>query len=254
FTLKAYICLVTGDMLGRAKLQCFNGNRGTRYCAYCYAKAVHNGNTTYCPFTAPKDAPLFFQSPITDYDPLQLPLRNDQETRFISRKIVELNSTKLAIQHGINSESIFTQLQSIDMVRSFPPDEMHLWFENIFPDLVQHWRGKFHTAPDLWNIPPVIWDKMGRAMKDSVGTFPSHFGDAIRDFWEHSNHLKAAEWRTFSMVLLPIYLKDALPQEHYDVYMNLLASVRRCVGKSIRTNAIQQIRTQFLKFIQYYER
>jgi hypothetical protein len=30
FTLKAYICLVTGDMLGRAKLQCFKGNRGTR--------------------------------------------------------------------------------------------------------------------------------------------------------------------------------------------------------------------------------
>ncbi|KAF8537965.1 hypothetical protein BDD12DRAFT_806510 [Trichophaea hybrida] len=118
-----------------------------RYCAYRYAKAVHNGYTTYCPFIAPKDPPQLFQSPISDHDSLQLPLRNNQEIQFISRMIVDMNSTKLAIQHAINSESIFTRLQSIDMVRSFPPDEMHLWFDNIFPDLVQHLRGKFHTAP-----------------------------------------------------------------------------------------------------------
>ncbi|KAF8536295.1 hypothetical protein BDD12DRAFT_807899 [Trichophaea hybrida] len=159
------------------------------------------------------------------------------------------------------------------MVRSLPPDEMHLWFENISPDLVQHWRAKFCEAPVVSaqstkgyqeyqeeddkfaenngnvtndgnhaeqasiqtkkqklndgstqlpesqqqpktrktnkgdtprltkfdptecqrNICPVIWDKMDRDMKDSLGTFPSYFGDALHNFWEHSRHLKAAE-------------------------------------------------------------
>jgi hypothetical protein len=36
-------------------------------------------------------------------------------------------------------------IPSIDLVRSFPPDSMHLFWENVLPDPIKHWRGRFNT-------------------------------------------------------------------------------------------------------------
>ncbi|KAI5836976.1 hypothetical protein DFP73DRAFT_452625, partial [Morchella snyderi] len=46
---------------------------------------------------------------------------------------------------GIKGLSILSRLKSIHFPRSFPPDSMHLWFENIITDLVKHWRGKYRV-------------------------------------------------------------------------------------------------------------
>jgi hypothetical protein len=258
FILHAHIAVVTGDMPGRSKLQAFKGSRALRYCPYCYVKAVHSGRTTYCPFHMPRDAPPSSDAAErADYNIVDLPLRGEMDTRQAAEKIVTLGSDELAKQYGINHLAILARLSSIDLVRSFPPDSMHLFWENVLPDLVKHWRGKFDTlnaldhgstgtkrpAPDSiagqparkrrggadtsgvathgarrsdkfqttddpWNICPSEWDAIGRDMADSHRTFPLHFGEAVRDFWEHCHHLKAAEWENTCLVLLPIYLKD----------------------------------------------
>jgi hypothetical protein len=260
FILHAHIAVVTGDMPGRSKLQGFKGSRALRYCPYCYAKAVHSGRTTYCPLHMPCDAPSNSDAAErADYNVLDLPLRGDMDTRQAAEQIVTLGSDELGKKYGINHLAILGHLSSIDLVRSFPPDSMHLFWENVLPDLVKHWRGKFDTlstldpgstgmkrpAPDTssiagqpackrragadtsgvvthgarrsdkfqttddpWNICPSEWDAIGRDMADSHRTFPLHFGEAVRDFWEHCHHLKAAEWENTCLVLLPIYLKD----------------------------------------------
>jgi hypothetical protein len=259
FILHAHIAVVTGDMPGRSKLQGFKGSRALRYCPYCYAKAVHSGRTTYCPLHMPRDAPSNSDAAErADYNVLDLPLRGDVDTRQAAEKIVTLGSDELGKKYGINHLAILGRLSSIDLVRSFPPDSMHLFWENVLPDLVKHWRGKFDTlstldpsvstgtkrpAPDgiagqpahkrravadtsgvvthgarrsdkfqttddPWNICPSEWDAIGRDMADSHRTFPLYFGEAVRDFWEHCHHFKAAEWENTCLVLLPIYLKD----------------------------------------------
>ena len=265
FQLKAHICLVTGDMPGRSKMQGFKGSRALRYCPYCYIRAVNFNRTPYCPIHMPhgENVPINHDSRGKPYyDIFNLPLRNDGETREAARSIVSLGGPgeHLAKLHGINGEAILSRLKSIDMICSFPPDGMHLWWENIVPDLVKHWRGRFESVQtaagngttgmtegnypnsnperptkrvrrndgnawditakasrsstkfvrtsDPWNIPPGIWDRIGRDMAASTEFFPSQFGEAIRDFWEHSHHLKAAEWKKFGTVLLPIYLKE----------------------------------------------
>ena len=148
FILRAHICLVTGDMPGRAKLQCFKGNRASRYCSYCMAMAVHNGHSSYCPFMMPVDMRAN-ATPRQDYNRLFLPLRSDEETREIARKVVDLGSSKLAVQYGVTKVAIISNLRSVDMIRSFPPDAMHLFWENIIPTLVRHWRGNFTTIPTM---------------------------------------------------------------------------------------------------------
>ncbi|KAL7270371.1 hypothetical protein RUND412_006929 [Rhizina undulata] len=56
-------------------------------------------------------------------------------------------------KYGIKGISILTRLEAIDFPRSFPPDCMHLFFENIVPDLFKIYRGNFfenveETTPD----------------------------------------------------------------------------------------------------------
>jgi hypothetical protein len=149
FQLCAYITIVTGDMPGRAKLQGFRGSRAQRYCPYCYCKAVNLRGIPYCPFKLPHDVPLDHECVgRNDHNPLNLDLRNDQDTRTTARNIVMVGGAKgdaLGKLYGIKDVAILSKLCSIDMVRSFPPDSMHLWWENIIPDMMKHWRGRFDT-------------------------------------------------------------------------------------------------------------
>jgi hypothetical protein len=62
---------------------------------------------------------------------------------------------------------------------------------------------KFIETEDPWNLPPLVWSQIGRNMYDSHSTIPTQFGKAPRDFWEHSHHLKAAEWKNFAFLFLP---------------------------------------------------
>src|SRR5258705_5070920 len=110
------------------------------------AMAVHNGRSSYCPFMMPVD--IGNATPRQDYNRLFLPLRSDEETRESARKIVGLGSSKLAVQYGITKVAIISNLRSVDMIRSFPPDAMHLFWE-IIPALVRHWRGNFTTIPTM---------------------------------------------------------------------------------------------------------
>lgn len=42
---------------------------------------------------------------------------------------------------GITGESVLVRLSGIDFPHSFPPDYMHLFEENVGPDMVKHYRG-----------------------------------------------------------------------------------------------------------------
>ena len=44
---------------------------------------------------------------------------------------------------GINGLAVLANLTSIDFPRSFPPDSMHLFSENVIPDMCKHYRGAF---------------------------------------------------------------------------------------------------------------
>ena len=52
---------------------------------------------------------------------------------------------------GIKGKSILFELSSINFLRSFPVDIMHLFFENIAPHMFRHWIGKFYPKNDEWN-------------------------------------------------------------------------------------------------------
>jgi hypothetical protein len=240
-----------------------------------------------------------------DYDILALRLRQDDDTRQAAKNIVALGSDELEKQYGINNLALLASLPSIDLVKSFPPDSMHLFWENILPDLVKHWRGKFdtlgpmeatptgtkrssseedvssqparkkratahgpgtitddhrarrsekfQTTDDPCNVSSAEWDAIGHDMMKSCHTFPLHFGEAVRDFWEHCHHMKAAEWKNFSLILLPVYLQDRLPDEDYQAFIDSITAIRICLQPSIQASDIAVVRQRMKDFLEYYE-
>jgi hypothetical protein len=60
-------------------------------------------------------------------------------------------------EYGLTGQSIFAHLKSINLASSFPYDLMHLFFENLVPNLIRHWTGKFEGLDQgngTYEIPP----------------------------------------------------------------------------------------------------
>ena len=70
-------------------------------------------------------------------------MRTNHEFRRDATHIEETADKKAADLTGIAGLAILAKLPSIDFPRSFPPDSMHLFFENVIPALVRHYRGVF---------------------------------------------------------------------------------------------------------------
>lgn len=98
----------------------------------------------YCPSLPPLDAPDSRDcSKWEEYDRENLPIRNNQKFRFDATHIEETGHKEAADHTGIAGLAILARLRSIDFPRSFPPDSMHLFFENVIPAMVRHYRGIF---------------------------------------------------------------------------------------------------------------
>ncbi|KAA8892757.1 hypothetical protein FN846DRAFT_1009581, partial [Sphaerosporella brunnea] len=229
FSMRAYITIVGADMIGRAKLMHTMGNRCYSYCEHCTARGIWNGSI-YCPFTPPADAPDEAKNrpgsgyPWTTLNRIQLPLRKDNLFRDTARHIARDMCDSCQKKHGIRGPAILQHLKSLDFPRSFPPDLMHLMYENVVPALFQHFRG-FVITDDPWNIVPDDWTAVGNAFEDSAGFYPLAFGDPLRNFTRHCHELKAAEWAIVTKQAAPIFLKTLLPEEDYKGFLYLVDAI-----------------------------
>lgn len=153
--LHAHLCLVGSDMIGRQKLMATMGNRACSYCEYCNIRGVYKSGIC-CPHKPPADAPPEVIAreaskpgkdeaayEFIDYDEAPASLRTDKSFRDIAAHIVKWEDKKYAKIQGIKGEAILGKLPSIIFPWSFPPDIMHLSFENVVPKLMRHYRGVF---------------------------------------------------------------------------------------------------------------
>lgn len=138
-------------MVAREKIMKVTGNRSYCYCEYCLVQGVWNQGL-YCPMSPPTNTPLPARGgngsgyPWTSWDCRKLPMQSNLEFRRVAAQVARTAATeKQGSKYGVKGLSVLSRLPSIDFRRSFPPDSMHLGFENIIPDLLKHWRGKYRV-------------------------------------------------------------------------------------------------------------
>ena len=114
---------------------------------------------------------------------------------------------------GIKGSSELLKLKTILFPWSFPTDIMHLFFENVAPQMYAHWSGKFFNNLLLTNdyeLSKSQWEGIGVQMEKIKKDMPVEIGRPPRDIFKYHNSYKAVEWRNwiilFSLPLLKAYL------------------------------------------------
>jgi hypothetical protein len=117
---------------------------------------------------------------------------------------------------GIKGRSILSELKSIKFPRSFPIDIMHLFFENVAPQMFKLWSARFFKDENLnatpFTVSKIFWEEISKQMQNNKKNMPLEFGRPPRNILKHCAGYKAEEWANwitlYSVPLLKTYLPD----------------------------------------------
>ena len=94
---------------------------------------------------------------------------------------------------------------------------MHLFFENIAPQMFKLWSARFFKDNDLnatpFIIPKTSWDAIGMLMQNNKKNMPLTFGRPPRNIFKHNAGYKAEEWANWITLYSVSLIKKDLPDE-----------------------------------------
>lgn len=218
FIFHAFIILIFGDIPAITKLLFMKGHNGFSPCRACYIEG--------CPFqyarTVVYYVPLVHPNEVAEWDCNRLPMRT--HAQFLAHADeLDAAPTKaardaLARHYGINSRSIFSHLRSFDLASCAPYDIMHLFFENLVPNLILHWTGKFKgldQGTGNYQLSIASWEAIGKETASSVRTIPSQFVGTLPDIAQDGHLYKAEAYSFWIQYIAPIVLEGRLPRPYY---------------------------------------
>ena len=108
---------------------------------------------------------------------------------------------------------------------------MHLFFENVAPQMFAHWSGKFFNNVSSYNdyeLSRSQWETIGTKMEKIKREMPTDIGRPPRDIFKYHNGYKAVEWRNwiilFSLPLLEAYLDKRYLAKKVNIFLNILTN------------------------------
>jgi len=163
----------------------------------------------------------------------------------------------LAKQHGIKGTPILSCLSSISFPSSFPFDFMHLIWENLIPNLILFWTGKFkdldHQGKD-YVIEPRIWDEVGAATAACSATIPVAFGAPVPNMAGKRSYMSAEMYANWTLYIAPIVLRGRFKKpQYYKHFMRLVELLKLCLVFEISEAILNQLDEGFRLWVQDYE-
>ncbi|CAE6451722.1 unnamed protein product [Rhizoctonia solani] len=194
FVLRAFLITLFGDIPAVSKILSLKGHNAKTPC-----RAEEEAH--------PEDLPLrTHDSFLEDYNAIeQAPTKAAQKA--------------LAQRFGINARPVFSRLRSLDLSTCAPYDAMHLLFENLVPNMINHWFGTFKALDEgagNYTIPLEGCIKIGRLTAKAARTTPSAFVCTLPDIFEDRDLYKAEAYSYWFQYLGAVLLEEWLPQEYYE--------------------------------------
>jgi hypothetical protein len=221
FLLRAFVILGFGDIPAVAKLLLVKAHNALTPCRACYIQGVlcqlERTSVYYIPITDPitREAFPLDQLPMRTHDDMLACLAHlDRLDAQGSRAACEAAGK----EYGLTGRSIFAHLKSINLAASFPYDLMHLFFENLVPNLIRHWTGDFKGLDQgngAYEISPLEWAAVGKLTTQATRTIPASFVGTLPDICTDRNLYKAEAYSFWIQYGAPILLKGRLPEPYY---------------------------------------
>ncbi|KAG8729114.1 hypothetical protein FRC10_004283 [Ceratobasidium sp. 414] len=218
--LHAFLIMLFGDIPAVTKLLALKGHNAKLPCRTCYMQGV----LYRYPRTSVYYLPLTLPGTERGFPPHLLLLRTHELFLLHYRSLNALNRqpaqrAKLSQELGINAQPIFGHLKSIDLSSCAPYDIMHLLFENLVPNMIAHWTGKFKVLDQgtgSYQLAPAVWAEVGQLTAQAACTIPSAFVGMIPDISRDQNLYKAEAYLFGWQYIGPIILRGRLDQPYYE--------------------------------------
>jgi hypothetical protein len=215
FILHAYLLLCTGDMPAVAMIMQMFGHTAMLSCRMCSIVGVLNPAnpcaTTHYPALNRHQHP---GCPLpAKYDPQSFPTQTHDGFLAQAQEIKVAAGSgewkQLSKAYGIKGLPVLSLLPSISFPASFPFGLMHLFIENVIPNLVNIWSHALNPSlPDDNNfiIAPGVWKAIAEAGATSGKTIPLSFGSPVPNILTEHSLFTAETWMFWTIFLAPTLL------------------------------------------------
>ena len=135
---------------------------------------------------------------------------------------------------------------------------MHLVWENLIPNLVLLWTGKFKgldEGRETYQLGPGVWEAIGEATKKSGQTVPASYATARpHNVAEDSSSSTADSWSFWALYLGPVLLRGRFSKDsYYKHFVKLIQLLRKCLQFEITQTELMEIREGFQEWVITYE-
>ncbi|KAL5639602.1 hypothetical protein ACGC1H_006272 [Rhizoctonia solani] len=257
FVFRAFLIILFGDIPAVSKLLMMKGHNAIRPCRACMIKGVlcrlERNSVYYVPMADPIN-----ENQVFTYS--DLVLRTHQglldQLQEIEAARTKTARQKLAQKYGLNARSIFTRLRSINLATCAPYDAMHLFFENLVPNMIRHWTGKFKgldQGSGNYQILPEVWLEIGRLTSLVARLVPSAFVGTLPDIAQDEHLYKAEAYAFWALYIAPILLQGRLPDTYYKHFLLMRDIIALSIQLEITHQEIDRLQNMINEWVDEYE-
>lgn len=194
---------------------------------------------------------------VKKYNPRELPLRTHEEFLRQAREVDESGSNDLAKEYGVKGSPILIHLSSLSFPSSFPYEFMHLIWENLVPNLLDHWTGRFKTldeGSEQYTLADAVWQAVGEASAEAGTTIPSAYGPRPFNVATQASHWTADSRSFWILYLGPVLLARRFQNEkYYRHFIDLVKILHTCLQFEYTLEDVESIRQGFINWVEKYE-
>ncbi|KAG8703712.1 hypothetical protein FRC09_003998 [Ceratobasidium sp. 395] len=256
FDLRAFLLAIIGDIPAVSKMLAMKGHNAILPCRACLTRSIIGANSVqYLPLTYPGDPDGFppeflFMRTHADF------LRH---YRILDNLVGQPGPRKRYAkeQAGINDRPIFAHLKSFDLAKCAPYDIMHLLFENLVPNMIKHWIGKFKKLDQgtgNYRIPDNVWTEIGKLTAEATCTIPAAFVGTLPDIAEDRSLYKAEGYSFWVQYIAPILLLNRLPEPYYEHFLLMRDIIMLSVQLNITSAQVDELEAMVNRWVVDYER
>ena len=183
--------------------------------------------------------------------------------RFIQQgtEVLEASTTAeaecLAKDSGIKGVPLLSSLNMLNFPLSLSLDFMHLFFENLIPNLIKHYTGTFKDLDSSvkdYKLSKEAWSKICTAGSASGNTIPSSFGSRMPNLETECSSMTAKTWAFWCMYLAPILLQNHFTNwRYYNHFLKLMQLIHKCISFELKRSNVDEIRQGFQDWVLEYE-
>jgi Transposase family tnp2 len=277
FSLKAFVCLVTGDTPAISKLFRLSGHTAAYPCRACMicstpylnryltksgANKGETGKITrgYYPLSPPTKFPAQISadqrekiSRLPSYENHDdLPLRSHDD--YIHDGEASLADPDLRHTSGIKGVSPFTRHPTIYFSASVPFDFMHLIYLNFVRDLCGLFNGTFFKDTSLnkhaASLSTSEWTTFGADMAKIEA--PTSWGRPPRDISRYMGSFKAEDLYNFLMYYMRPLIHGLVSRDTFQALRRLVVLTTMATSIEIRYTDMDFIETQLTLFMKWF--